>query len=692
MRQYLNTRWYSTNVDDFVIKPHLQFNNLKIYPKIGDLERLSGLLCDITELWQNSNIVCIGWNYGGFVPITCSRRLKSVIVYTPVPICTDDSNLPTNIFLTNTISDTISDAISDTISDTNVVFLEHNEELPSIYLILKPILVTERSDIIGYDHCIILERSSYHIYMTDLQYQVFMKEFYYYMKDGKFDYDNLIHLCIMVKNGGEGFAEILEKNMPFIDRWTILDTGSTDCTVDIIKRVLVGKKKGKLYQEPFLNFRDSRNRLLDLAGEFCTYTLMLDDTYYIHYDIRCFLQTIRGDQYGRSYSIMIKSNDSEYYSNRIIKTCWKLRYIYKLHEVIQDYNNINIVIPPEHARIMDIRSDCMEERTRVRKEYDLRILMDMLEEEPQVSRHLYYIAQTYSCMKNYEKAAEYFLKRAINPVEGFKQEIYDSYFECARLYNFQLGKSWSECEALYLKAHAIDPSRNDALYFLGIHYFLEGNESKKEAFDYFIKAFDLGYPVHCQFSLKPTLYYYFLPKFMAQLCYEFRDYKRGLACTKIFLENTKADDSEYITMKSWHDIFELLVNMSDLNRLHIVNTRPIIGVLDLESTPGILPFMQSLSNTYEISIFTDKQLFIKFLNEYYVNRVYIIKSSELIPLCIMKGIEEIYLILNTEMPSGNIIPLVSQLKNIICTTTQIYGKFIKVFPQCTDRCIQLDIL
>jgi len=92
----------------------------------------------------------------------------------------------------------------------------------------------------------------------------------------------------MVKNGGDTFKQVLEENLEFVDKWTILDTGSTDSTIDIIKEVLVNKKKGQLFCEPFINFRDSRNRLLELAGNSCKYTLMLDDTYIVKGELREF--------------------------------------------------------------------------------------------------------------------------------------------------------------------------------------------------------------------------------------------------------------------------------------------------------------------------------------------------------------------------------------------------------------------
>ena len=95
---------------------------------------------------------------------------------------------------------------------------------------------------------------------------------------------------MIVKNAGDKFEEVLTRNLPIIDRWTILDTGSTDNTIDIIKKVLVGKKKGELFQEPFVDFGTSRNRCLKLAGSSCKYKLMLDDTYMIEGELREFLE------------------------------------------------------------------------------------------------------------------------------------------------------------------------------------------------------------------------------------------------------------------------------------------------------------------------------------------------------------------------------------------------------------------
>ena len=95
----------------------------------------------------------------------------------------------------------------------------------------------------------------------------FKNKFRFELEGNTLNYNNLINLLIMVKNAGEGFRDILTQNLPYFDRWTVLDTGSTDDTVEIVKDVFK-HKRGNLYEEPFINFRDSRNRLLELAGVF----------------------------------------------------------------------------------------------------------------------------------------------------------------------------------------------------------------------------------------------------------------------------------------------------------------------------------------------------------------------------------------------------------------------------------------
>ena len=90
----------------------------------------------------------------------------------------------------------------------------------------------------------------------------------------------LLELVMIVKNSGEILRECLQKNRNFIDYWTIVDTGSTDNTPDIIREELKDIP-GALHFSEFTNFSETRNKAFELANKKCKYMIVLDDSYEI---------------------------------------------------------------------------------------------------------------------------------------------------------------------------------------------------------------------------------------------------------------------------------------------------------------------------------------------------------------------------------------------------------------------------
>ena len=140
------------------------------------------------------------------------------------------------------------------------------------------VFLQKNQNLIDEDLFTLYNFEDYIVCVHNTVHELFYEKFKTYLDNNNLYYDNLINLCIMVKDAGEDFRNILRSNLPYIDRYTILDTGSTDNTIQIIKEELTSKR-GELYEEPFINFRDSRNRLLDLAGTHCFFNLMLDDVF-----------------------------------------------------------------------------------------------------------------------------------------------------------------------------------------------------------------------------------------------------------------------------------------------------------------------------------------------------------------------------------------------------------------------------
>ena len=524
----LNKKEYSENFEQF---HHKEYFNLELFPEAGIIEQEAGLLTELVEMFQGD----------------CTIELlgASEFLVDNIPKCQGNHVI----------------TYLDGPGEFNGVFILTLEcpEFNALYIKVK------------------IQGLKKVLYMHSAYGRTFFEHFRYYkFEDGVLYFDNLICLCMIVKNAGPLFEGVLEANKPNFDRWCILDTGSTDGTQDVI-RIVLADKKGNLYEEPFVNFKVSRNRCLELAGTSCKFLLTLDDTYMVQGNLRSFLTEVRSDQFSDSFSMLIKSGDSEYYSNRIIKSHTGLRYVYTIHEVIPKENNTNVTVPVDRSFIFDQRSDYMEDRTKNRKQFDLELLFKEYTDDPSDPRSLYYIAQTYGCMGDEVNKAKYLKLRAEHPNEGYIQEKVDACFELARCYNFKLGKEWSLCEEWYKKAYDLDPERPDSMYFLGIHWYLEKNFNL--AHEYFKKGFEIGYPLHRQYSLKPTLSFHFLPKFLTETSYYMKEYTLGEECARYFFQNNKSDHESADLMSSWHGIHSELVKMPSVSQTPNVFPNKVVCIV-----------------------------------------------------------------------------------------------------------------
>src|SRR5262245_19991962 len=105
---------------------------------------------------------------------------------------------------------------------------------------------------------------------------------------------------MMVKDEAHTLPATLLPLRPFIDYYYILDTGSTDGTPDVIRRIL--GPNGHIATEAFIDYGTSRNHALDLASKSTSppppvFALMLsaDETVYNAFALRRFCEDHRYD-------------------------------------------------------------------------------------------------------------------------------------------------------------------------------------------------------------------------------------------------------------------------------------------------------------------------------------------------------------------------------------------------------------
>lgn len=495
MKVTIHDKSYNVNNNEFNILP-LNFYPMKIRADVPELDREISFL---KEIGTNRVLVDYGSKYGYYVGkslVNFYDKVISIKKYVPVGI---DIN-------------------------KTILRIEKGVEIPEDIIDDFAFIICDEN--IDIDDFMRLKFHDRYLYINSSHWEWFRKEYDSFLDGNNFNYDNLINLLIMVKNAGDNFRNILEKNLPYVDHWTFLDTGSTDNTVEIIKDVMKCKR-GTLYQEPFINFRDSRNRLFDLAGEKCAFNIMLDDTYVLHGDLRKFLTLARGDDVASSFNLFITTNDMMYGSIRITKPERKKRYVYTIHEIVNDKG---FQIPKNIAYIEDIISPYMNLRTKKRKEQDLVLLTQELKDNPDDARTYYYMAETYLCMENWKKAAEWYKKRA--ELKGYIEEKQDSLYKYAVMHHLHFNTEWKYCHELYLKAYRFDTNRPEGLFMIGYHYCTE-DKCDELAYMYLRAAFELGNVIpKSGMNLNVEMYNKNIPKYLIPLCYKYKNWKLGFEATE----------------------------------------------------------------------------------------------------------------------------------------------------------------
>lgn len=687
----IDGKTYAVLPSEFQKKPNPMYSTLVMVDRLGEFDRLASLVTELANMVNCKNVVFGAPTHGGYIAFHSS--IENIFLFDCDPI--HQQNIIANggrfTFITSL----------DYLSKIPYILCveSYNSKYDDFVSRCNPIIISDKPAHPGY--------LKYNLSNTKWMVLIPMQLSASLLIIGDtLHYDNLINLCVMVKNGGDEFVSMLESNLPFIDRWTILDTGSTDNTVENVKRVMAGKK-GALYQEPFINFGVSRNRCLELAGTQCTYNIMLDDTYHLKADVREFLQCVRGDIYADSFSLYITQNDIAYASNRIFKSKKGLKYKYAIHEVIQEEDNVNVIIPREKAYIYDAPSDKLNLRTANRKQQDLDMLCQEIETNPDDTRPYYYMAQTYVGMNKMEEAYDWFMKRINHPKSGFQQEKHEACLEAGRISQFILKKDSSEYLKWYEMAVEVDNERPDAMYYLGAHYLTNGNDVKK-AFSYLKRGFLLGYPEHRQYCLKPSITYTQIPKLLTTCCYEIGEYLVGKEASDFYLKHNKVsnepDQTFHEMMISWNKIFDLLVYSSKLESTSVVTKQhyPDVPVCCIIAPCGLYnwrgsdiltkgmggseSFTVEMANQihrngrYNVVVFCNCEQEETFngvryiplvhlfgvLQTHFINTCIISRYSEYLPLVMKYDVENVYLMAHDVAFSGNVIPLDRKMKGVFC--------------------------
>ena len=278
-----------------------------------------------------------------------------------------------------------------------------------------------------------------------------------------------IGLNMIVKNEAHIIREVMTCTLPIIDTYVIVDTGSTDNTIQVIKDFYKEHNiVGEVFERPWKNFGHNRSEALKLCDGKMDYCLVIDadDLMNIPLHGKTILNTILERDKPNSVNVKIHEGGIIYSRGQIFKANDDWKYIGVLHEYAGNGkgNNKSISLPDDFY--MTSRRLGGRNLTGDKQQKDIALLEQGVKDEPDNERYMYYLAQSYLDAGRIDDAIHWYKKR-------FKigRWIEESFHAGYKVGNCYLRKGdIIKFEEWMQKAHNHYPKRSEPIYELASHF------------------------------------------------------------------------------------------------------------------------------------------------------------------------------------------------------------------------------
>ena len=276
-----------------------------------------------------------------------------------------------------------------------------------------------------------------------------------------------ICLNMIVKNESAIIRDTLENIITHVplDYYVISDTGSDDNTADIIKQFFDEKGiQGEIHHDEWVNFAHNRNSALQHAQGKTDYVLIFDadDRFEGNFVLP---EELTSDRY---YFRMANSvtGANVYFRTLMFRNDGSFYWRGVLHEFVEQRKKT--VVEQKIFGDYYVISGRFGARSNNPQKYfqDAQVLekaFNSPEDEDLKDRYAFYTAQSYRDADMYEKAIEWYSKRA--NLGGWYEEVYYSLLQIALL-KIELNAPLDEVQNLLLSAYEYRPQRAESLYHL----------------------------------------------------------------------------------------------------------------------------------------------------------------------------------------------------------------------------------
>ncbi len=276
-----------------------------------------------------------------------------------------------------------------------------------------------------------------------------------------------ICLNMIVKNETKVLPRLFRSIKDYIDYYVIVDTGSTDGTIELIKSEM-GKYgiEGEVHERPWVNFGVNRQQALELAvaADRADWLFFIDADEELGVSNPRFFESF---QPGMHYEIEKHNQDLRYAIPALINVREaKHRWEGPVHNYLVTYEGPRKRQLRKDVWIIYHQGEGAKSHGVTREEKflrDARILEEHLKEHPGDPRSQFYLGQSYRDAGQLEKAYEEYKKRAA--MEGWAEEGYMAQYEAGKLC-IRLGRSEDVVLSEMLAAYNMRPTRAEPLHDL----------------------------------------------------------------------------------------------------------------------------------------------------------------------------------------------------------------------------------
>lgn len=305
-------------------------------------------------------------------------------------------------------------------------------------------------------------------------------------------------ICVnmIVRNEAAIIRETLDNIAPYISTWVIVDTGSDDGTQAVIRDHMARLGiPGELHERPWRDFGHNRSEALTLAQGHGDYIWVLDadDKVVGNLDFGQLGQDLYQLRYGQTSNVFWRPS--------LFRDGLPVRYEGVVHEdviVDSDFNHDRL----DGDYYIDSRRLGARNRNPQQKyESDRDLLLAEIERNPDNARSVFYLAQSYFDLGDFENARKWYQRRV--DMAGWAEETYQSMYRVAESM-WSMGAPWPEVESAYLRAWEFRPTRAEPLYAIAYRYRLD--ERYRLGYLFAKHAAEIPFPIEDTFLVSADTY------------------------------------------------------------------------------------------------------------------------------------------------------------------------------------------